>query len=88
MDTIVVGKLNRNIYLVLKDDLYRNLSNDAEGRIRPEDAKRLFTIPLILNDFVMRNPLLVDLIREGGFIYEGVTKTTTHDDQRNMRKDP
>jgi len=88
MDTIVVGKLNRNIYLFKDDDYWENISTGVIGRIKPENVKNIFEIPLILNDFVMRNPLLVDLIKEGGFIYEGVTKTTTHDDQPNMRKDP
>ena len=55
-----------NVYLCHPEDVYENLTTDNEkriGKIRPEDANKVFKMPLRLNDMVMRNPLLVDLIK-------------------------
>ena len=76
MDTIVVGKLNRNIYLFKGDDYWENISTGKIGRLKPEDAVKFVNIPLAVHDFAMKNPLFGELIKEGGFIFEGVSKTT------------
>ena len=71
---LVVGRKNREIYEVLPDDTYKNLSSGKMGRLKLEDAQRLFNIPITLNLFAERNPLIVDLIEKLGMSLEPYTE--------------
>lgn len=71
---LVVGKKNREIYEVLTDDTYKNLSSGKMGRIKLEDAQRLFNIPIILNKFAEANPCVVSLIEKLGMSLEPYTE--------------
>lgn len=71
---LVVGRKNREIYEVLPDDTYKNLSSGKMGRIKLEDAQRLFNIPITLNLFAEQNPLILDLIETGSFSLEAYTE--------------
>lgn len=59
---LVKGKKNSEIYEVLEDDMYKNLSRGRLGRLKVEDAKKLFVIPVTLNLFAQKNPLILKLI--------------------------
>jgi hypothetical protein len=64
--TLVIGISNNHIYQYHGEEVYENLTTDAPkriGKIKDEDAKRYFKIPLRLNQMVMENPKLVDLIK-------------------------
>lgn len=65
--TLVKAIKTGDIYLYHGEEKYENITTGAKGKIRDESAKAFFVIPVLLNKFVMDNPLLLDLIRAGGF---------------------
>ncbi len=71
---LVMGKKNREIYEVYPNDMYKNLSNGKSGKLKLEDAQRLFNIPITLNLLAERNPLILDLIEVGSFSLEEFTE--------------
>jgi len=61
MTTLVKNKKG-HIYVYHGEQKYTNLTTGKKGIVPDEDAKRFFTIPVILNKMAMDNPLVVDLI--------------------------
>lgn len=64
---LVVNKKTRVLYKYLGDDVYKNLVTGVEGKYRPEDAKKFFSIPAVLNHFVTENENILGLIELGFF---------------------
>lgn len=71
---LVVGRKNREIYEVCPNDVYNNLSNGKSGKLKLEDAQRLFNIPITLNKFAEANPCVVSLIEKLGMSLEPYTE--------------
>jgi hypothetical protein len=59
---IVVSKKTRDIYKYHGDTKYENITTGAKGKIKDEDAKRHFAIPITLNSMVEKNPSIITLI--------------------------
>lgn len=71
---LIKAKKTNDIYQVMGDDIYKNLSTGKSGKIRIEDAKKLFIIPIQLNNMAVKNPLVIDLIEELGLSLEPYTE--------------
>ena len=84
--TLVVGKKNKDIYQFHGDDLYQNLRTNNLGKVKPEDSVKWFNIPLVLNYMVMKNPLILDLIKTMGFQYEGLESHGTKEELKEAIK--
>ena len=56
------AKGNNGIYATTDGERYENLTQGVCGRIEPEEAGRLFAIPLELNLLAQRNENLIKLI--------------------------
>ena len=84
--TLVIDKQNINIYQYHLDDVYENLATGKSGKVRPEDAKRWFKIPLILNAMAIKNKNIVTLIRMFGFQYEGLVSHGTEEQLKESLK--
>jgi|688.fasta_scaffold480395_2 hypothetical protein len=67
---LLKAKKGDSIYAYLGDDKYVNLTNGGNGKIHKDDASRLFTIPLCLNNMAQKNPKIIDLISELGMVLE------------------
>jgi len=77
--TLVIDKQSINIYQYHGNDVYENLHTGKSGRVKPEDAKRWFKVPLVLNAMVIQNPNIVTLIRMFKFQYEGLISHGTEE---------
>jgi len=84
--TLVIDKKNINIYQYHGDDIWENLTTGKSGKVRPEDAKRWFKVPLVLNAMVIKNPNLVTLIRIFRFQYEGLVSHGTEEQLKESLK--
>lgn len=82
---LLVGKKNREVYQPLENDYYKNLSNGRMGRIKLEDAQRLFVIPIALNKMAEKNPLLLRLIEVGSFSLESYTDEEIKEIENNYK---
>jgi hypothetical protein len=67
--TLVVNKKTRVLYKYLGDDTYENIQTKLVGKLKPDDAKKYFSIPLRLNSMIDSNPSLLLLIEQGLFDY-------------------
>ena len=67
---ILLKSKKNEIYQSLGDEKYQNLSTKGSGKIKDEDLKKIFTIPLCLNNMAQKNPILIDLISELGMVLE------------------
>ncbi len=56
------AKGNNGIYATTDGERFENLTQGVCGRIEPEEAGRLFAIPLNLNHFAQQNENLIRLI--------------------------
>lgn len=84
--TLVVGKKNKDIYQFHGNDLYQNLRTNNLGKVKPEDSVKWFDIPLVLNYMVMKNPVMLDLIKSMGFQYEGLESHGTEEELKEAIK--
>ena len=57
------AKGNNGIYATTDGERFENLTQGVCGRIEPEEAGRLFAIPLTLNHFAQQNENLIRLIK-------------------------
>lgn len=84
--TLVIGKSNKNIYQSHGNDVFCNLTNGKAGKIKPEDQSKLFSIPIVLNAMVMKNPILSELISTLGLAYEGLESKGTEEELKEFIK--
>jgi len=71
--TLLVEKNTREIYRHHGENKYANLTTGKNVIILPEHAAKYLKIPLVLNAFVIKNPLIIDLIKMRSFYLEGVS---------------
>ncbi len=67
---LVIGKKNKEVYQYLDGDVFKNLTRGRSGKLKPEDAQKLFVIPIQLNLMAERNPNIIDLISTLGMSLE------------------
>lgn len=71
---LVTAKKNGDIYAYHGEQKFTNLSRGGKGKLSKEDSIKLFNIPITLNLFAERNPLIVDLIEKLGMSLEPYTE--------------
>jgi hypothetical protein len=52
------------IYSYLGNESYENITKGGKGKVRDEDASKVFVIPLCLNSMCNKNENIVRLIKE------------------------
>ena len=82
--TLVLSKTTKDIYEVLPNDWYINLSSGKSGRISPTDASKYFKVGLVLQSMVMQNENLVSLIKVLGLRYDGFEGSGTEDELKKV----
>lgn len=83
---VSIGKVNSNIYLYHDNDIWENLTHCRLGKVKPEDSVKWFKIPLVLNYMVIKNPLVLDLIKTMGFQYEDLESHGTEEELKEAIK--
>lgn len=63
IDPIVRDKETNALYRQVEGNRWENLTTSKFGDISNKEAKQRFVIPLRLNDFALRNPNLISLIK-------------------------
>lgn len=58
------SKKTMHIYIYHGETKYENITTGAKGKIKDEDAKKHFAIPITLNHMAAQNPLIIDLIKK------------------------
>jgi hypothetical protein len=74
IECIVKAKASNELYAFKGNDKFQNITKGGEGRLKKEDATKLFVIPIQLNNMFQKNPLVLDLISAGMFSLEPYTQ--------------
>lgn len=61
---LVVAKKTRDIYQYHGEEKYENITTGNKGKLKDEDAKRLFSIPMTLNIMAEKNPEIINMIKK------------------------
>jgi hypothetical protein len=59
---LVRDRFKNRLYLTTDGKTFKNLETGVSGPIHPDLCRANFTIPVLLNSFAIKNPLLIDLI--------------------------